>query len=238
MGKPTATIHGQNGSSNGQSSRNTSLEGGGSSGRAESIPATRPGHRNKQGGSKKYEFVLVTDSESRTQVRRHAMRQYVHRRRQDGIARLESTRVQLSGWSTGKSPGSESPAGKVEELDTDENTLFDAQGSCESSQYGENSYESSPGNCYDFKEQGLSNMVNSDNSHGLVSLKSEPSPDSPDPFRSYPLQLNRSDYSLIDHCKFYTRDRGSWCIFYCTSKSCFLIPLGFVFFSPCFAIPV
>lgn len=201
MGKPTATSHGQDGSSDGQSSRKPSFEEDGLSTGAESVPAARSGHRNKQGGSKKYEFVLVTDSESRTQVRRHAMRQYVHRRRQDGIARLESTRVQLSGWSTGKSPGPKSPAGKVEELEHVETMPFDAQGSYVSSQYDGSSYESSPGRSDNFRDQGLSNLASPDRSHDLVSLKSEPSPDSPDPFRSYPLKLKRSDYSLIDHCK-------------------------------------
>ncbi|KAL4870659.1 hypothetical protein BDV12DRAFT_48066 [Aspergillus spectabilis] len=48
--------------------------------------------------SKSFEFVLVNDNESRRQVRRHAMRQYMHQRRLDSIARLGAARVPAAGW--------------------------------------------------------------------------------------------------------------------------------------------
>ncbi|RHZ73443.1 hypothetical protein CDV55_106158 [Aspergillus turcosus] len=48
--------------------------------------------------SKDFEFVLVTDNESRRQVRRHAMRQYMRQRRLDSIARLETPRLPMGGW--------------------------------------------------------------------------------------------------------------------------------------------
>ncbi|PLB33333.1 uncharacterized protein BDW47DRAFT_96110 [Aspergillus candidus] len=52
--------------------------------------------------SKNFEFVLVTDNESRRQVRRHAMRQYMHQRRIDSIARLETSRLPVGGWTSRK----------------------------------------------------------------------------------------------------------------------------------------
>ncbi|KAH1493834.1 hypothetical protein LV164_007565 [Aspergillus fumigatus] len=48
--------------------------------------------------SKNFEIVLVTDNESRRQVRRHAMRQYMRQRRLDSIARLETPRLPNGGW--------------------------------------------------------------------------------------------------------------------------------------------
>ncbi|OGM42043.1 hypothetical protein ABOM_009669 [Aspergillus bombycis] len=50
--------------------------------------------------SRNFEFVLVTDNESRRQVRRHAMRQYMHQRRLDSIARLGASRIPVGGWTT------------------------------------------------------------------------------------------------------------------------------------------
>ncbi|EEQ28438.1 hypothetical protein McanMca71_004741 [Microsporum canis] len=82
--------------------------------------ANPPSTQAAADGPRNFEFVLVTDSESRRQVRRHAMRQYVHQRRLDGIARLESTRVQVTGWSTGKTPSTASASPKVEELENDD----------------------------------------------------------------------------------------------------------------------
>ncbi|KAL2816131.1 hypothetical protein BJX63DRAFT_430422 [Aspergillus granulosus] len=60
--------------------------------------AAKPSETNQQSQSKNFEFVLVTDTESRRQVRRHAMRQYMHQRRLDSIARLGAPRVPATGW--------------------------------------------------------------------------------------------------------------------------------------------
>ncbi|KAL2832348.1 hypothetical protein BJY01DRAFT_101126 [Aspergillus pseudoustus] len=60
--------------------------------------ASKPAETNQQSKSKSFEFVLVTDTESRRQVRRHAMRQYMHQRRLDSIARLGAPRVPATGW--------------------------------------------------------------------------------------------------------------------------------------------
>lgn len=63
----------------------------------------QPSRTNSQASqSKNFEFVLVTDNESRRQVRRHAMRQYMHQRRIDSIARLETSRLPVGGWTSRK----------------------------------------------------------------------------------------------------------------------------------------
>ncbi|KAL3450877.1 hypothetical protein BJX65DRAFT_305029 [Aspergillus insuetus] len=67
--------------------------------------ASEPSTTNQQSQSKSFEFVLVTDTESRRQVRRHAMRQYMHQRRLDSIARLGAPRVPATGWTS--RPGSD-----------------------------------------------------------------------------------------------------------------------------------
>ncbi|PKX93177.1 uncharacterized protein P174DRAFT_513589 [Aspergillus novofumigatus IBT 16806] len=61
--------------------------------------STNPSPRAVQNPqSKNFEIVLVTDNESRRQVRRHAMRQYMRQRRLDSIARLETPRLPIGGW--------------------------------------------------------------------------------------------------------------------------------------------
>ncbi|KAA8649201.1 uncharacterized protein ATNIH1004_005096 [Aspergillus tanneri] len=69
-----------------------------------------PSRANQQASqSRKFEFVLVTDSESRRQVRRHAMRQYMHQRRLDSIARLGTSRIPVGGWATRQASDSATP---------------------------------------------------------------------------------------------------------------------------------
>ncbi|RAL16527.1 uncharacterized protein BO97DRAFT_440287 [Aspergillus homomorphus CBS 101889] len=69
----------------------------------------------QQPGSRNFEFVLVTDNGSRRQVRRHAMRQYMHQRRLDSIARLGTARVPGGAWST-RSPSDSQPSGSSSQV--------------------------------------------------------------------------------------------------------------------------
>ncbi|KAL3455161.1 hypothetical protein BJX64DRAFT_79323 [Aspergillus heterothallicus] len=69
-----------------------------------SIVNNPPEANQKSQSKKSFEFVLVTDTESRRQVRRHAMRQYMHQRRLDSIARLGAPRVPSSGWTARPAP--------------------------------------------------------------------------------------------------------------------------------------
>ncbi|KAI9376508.1 hypothetical protein BJX61DRAFT_551600 [Aspergillus egyptiacus] len=79
---------------------------------------TAQGQPQTQSQHKTFEFVLVTDNESRRQVRRHAMRQYMHQRRLDSIARLGAPRVPAAGWAIRPSDSTclQAPAGTVEDV--------------------------------------------------------------------------------------------------------------------------
>ncbi|PGH08259.1 hypothetical protein AJ79_06045 [Helicocarpus griseus UAMH5409] len=155
-----------------------------------------------QGGPKSFEFVLVTDAESRKQVRRHAMRQYMRKRRLDGIARLESTRAQVRGWSiAGASEPPSSSAPRIEELDDNGN----ARGiKCKTG--GPSSRGS-----VDFKDLDILKIDDDDdllNNEEISAFlqevcsadpKATPGSASLDPFNTYPLVLNRTDQNLIHH---------------------------------------
>ncbi|GKZ24579.1 hypothetical protein AbraIFM66951_011445 [Aspergillus brasiliensis] len=69
----------------------------------------RPGRPAQQSSSRNFEFVLVTDHESKRQVRRHAMRQYMHQRRLDSIARLGTARIPGGGWTPRSGSDSQVP---------------------------------------------------------------------------------------------------------------------------------
>ncbi|KAK2741069.1 hypothetical protein FQN55_008473 [Onygenales sp. PD_40] len=170
---------------------------------AANVVATSPGNE-APGGSKTFEFVLVTDSESRKQVRRHAMRQYMRQRRLDGIARLESTRVQVSGWSNAGGPAGGaaalSPSPRVEELDERENTQNRTRTrSVSSSRRGVSSQPDSSSGRDDPPDNEDEVMLDILREFGTSDPKVTPGSGSVDPFNSYPLALNKSDQSLIHH---------------------------------------
>ncbi|KMU72280.1 hypothetical protein CISG_02929 [Coccidioides immitis RMSCC 3703] len=150
-------------------------------------------------GPRKFEFVLVTDSESRRQVRRYAMRQYVHQRRLDGIARLESNKARVRGWTTtgAGSDGISSPAIKQE----------DHESSCDSKNI---SNSESSGSSIDFGELDAlalfaprtdEEIREREPFRGLPGLDPQAGPSSGviDPFDSYPLALRKGDHNLIPH---------------------------------------
>ncbi|KAL1957138.1 hypothetical protein VTO42DRAFT_6281 [Malbranchea cinnamomea] len=157
---------------------------------------SRSSQRSKD--SKSFEFVLVTDSESRRQVRRYAMRQYVQQRRLDGIARLESTRVQLSGWVKGKSASEPKSSVKRQgHPDNGNHCVAPAVSNGLNQQQSTalpNASEPFDSNCrVPNSKLDLTLRVRAADLKGM-SVNS-----ASDPFDSYPVKLNQSDHSLIHH---------------------------------------
>ncbi|OJD27993.1 hypothetical protein ACJ73_00599 [Blastomyces percursus] len=159
-----------------------------------------------QGGTKSFEFVLVTDSESRKQVRRHAMRQYMRQRRLDGIARLESSRAQVRSWNAGNTPASAtllSPSSsRIESLDENEKTVDTKNGPSDWSRD-----RVVPTELDTPKLEDDENMTNDTDEHIYTCLQEihssnlnvVPGSGCLDPFSSYPLKLTRPDQNLIHH---------------------------------------
>jgi hypothetical protein len=133
------------------------------------------------------------------------MRQYVHQRRLEGIARLESSRVPVSGWIKGNPTGKSEISPKVEEVDDDEHIHA----------FG-NIPEEDGRDISHIKRQQLSSLSFHQTSSSMCDSwyasefqlvmsadpMAAPSPSSSDPFNSYPIKLNQTDHSLIHHCKF------------------------------------
>ncbi|EEH21980.2 hypothetical protein PABG_04191 [Paracoccidioides brasiliensis Pb03] len=168
--------------------------------------AARSAPSKPQEGSKSFEFVLVTDTESRRQVRRHAMRQYMRQRRLEGIARLESSRAQVRGWGRSGSPATgtnlSSSSSRIEELDDDENITDLRSSSSDSSRGSVGPAEPDIPIMRD--DENLTNQgdeIISALLHDIYSSdpKAMPGAGCFDPFNSYPLKLNRTDQHLIHH---------------------------------------
>ncbi|KKK17871.1 hypothetical protein ARAM_005151 [Aspergillus rambellii] len=158
--------------------------------------------------SKSFEFVLVTDNESRRQVRRHAMRQYMHQRRLDSIARLGAPRVPVSGWTTRTTPGSPTPLNpSVEKLDNvaDEVTVKLEKGSPPSD---EDRYTGDTGGKLPYAVRPKSQKVKREEDAALP-LVVKPKYSNPrvfpeqrvfgDPFSTYPVPTSEGDQELIQH---------------------------------------
>ncbi|PGH02129.1 hypothetical protein GX51_04833 [Blastomyces parvus] len=168
--------------------------------------AARSAPSKPQGGPKSFEFVLVTDTESRKQVRRHAMRQYMRQRRLDGIARLESSRAQVRSWNAGNTSASGTPispaSSRIEPLDEGEKAV---------------DIKNSPNDwCRDSvslteraipKREDAEDMTNDTDEYMSTFLQEihsshlnvVPSSGRMDPFNCYPLKLARTDQNLIHH---------------------------------------
>ncbi|PWY93801.1 hypothetical protein BO94DRAFT_459717 [Aspergillus sclerotioniger CBS 115572] len=161
----------------------------------------------QQSGSRNFEFVLVTDNESRRQVRRHAMRQYMHQRRLDSIARLGTARVPVGGWtSRSLSDSQASETSPVEEIQ-DEPATKSEKGS-------PSSEEDRP---IPEKPKGPSRLL-IPKLHKVKreEASSSPAPHKPkpkaldlqstpgegpvrDPFSCYPIPVSHTDHELIQH---------------------------------------
>jgi hypothetical protein len=168
--------------------------------------------------SKNFEIVLVTDNESRRQVRRHAMRQYMRQRRLDSIARLETPRLPIGGWVSrqvlSEASSSSIPPSPVEvpvkDTSPEEEKLSPVKDGepCTpecgigplmplASRSSEVKAEEPSSPSFPIVSYTLSGPLSSPG-HGAVE----------DPFSCYPIPVSHSDHELIQHCKFFF---GSQC---------------------------
>ncbi|KAL4778376.1 hypothetical protein BJX76DRAFT_343415 [Aspergillus varians] len=162
-----------------------------------------------QSQSKSFEFVLVTDNESRRQVRRHAMRQYMQQRRLDSITRLGVTRVPAGGWTNRPTMVSDSSHQQPIEA-----WIHDAQNG--------NGVPAEKENISPSAVEDWSTRERNESSRRVVpksqKVKREPTSLSPapklqyaelqtlpsqgtvrDPFSSYPIPVTGVDHELIQH---------------------------------------
>ncbi|OJJ44801.1 hypothetical protein ASPZODRAFT_134940 [Penicilliopsis zonata CBS 506.65] len=165
------------------------------------IAPTSDGDRS--GGStpsqgKNFEFVLVTDSGSRRQVRRHAMRQYMRKRRLDSIARLDSSRLYVGGWSTRQDAGSSSPflALEVEDAQDEEHVAVQKSTFINPKQHltgphklvsNRNVWDSTAPACLEPHSKPPS--LGYTPGDGVLF----------DPFDSFPIAIDSNDHQLIQH---------------------------------------
>jgi hypothetical protein len=193
-------------------SHSDALPVGRSSGRhaGDLTPSPRAAHaQNLQ--SKDFEFVLVTDNESRRQVRRHAMRQYMRQRRLDSIARLETPRLPIGGWVSRQVISEASSSSSPHSLG--EVPVKDSSPEEEKSSPIKDGEPCTP-------ESGIGRLIPSASRPSEVKAEEPSSPSLPivsytlsdprsspghgaveDPFSSYPIPISHSDHELIQHCK-------------------------------------
>ena len=175
----------------------------------------RPVRPAQQSGSRNFEFVLVTDHESKRQVRRHAMRQYMHQRRLDSIARLGTARIPGGGW-TPRSPSDsqvpESSPSLVEEIQ-DEPAIKSEKGSPSSEEdHPPPEKPKGPARLLIPKLHKVKREEKSPPS-SLAVQKPTPKALDPlitpgegsvrDPFSCYPIPVSHADHELIQHCMLY-----------------------------------
>ncbi|EAW10094.1 uncharacterized protein ACLA_045590 [Aspergillus clavatus NRRL 1] len=168
---------------------------------------SRGGQQPQNPQSKSFEFVLVTDNESRRQVRRHAMRQYMRQRRLDSIARLETPRLPIGGW-VSRQAASEvstlnSPSSQIEDplkdVPTDEENIPPV----DDVEYCALEAGTEPSMAL----VSQSSSIKSEESSPLpfISYRTPDPLASPghgaiqDPFSSYPIPVSHTDHKLIQH---------------------------------------
>ncbi|KAL1965124.1 hypothetical protein VTN77DRAFT_6037 [Rasamsonia byssochlamydoides] len=149
-----------------------------------------------------FEFVLVTDEGSRRQVRRHAMRQYMRQRRLEGIARLGSSRVAISGWAPRETVDAplDSPL-KIEAENADNgheeeriNTKGRTRRNAPDTRRRNHTVSGvSSGHPEDVR------IVRSNKASALDSLLFPGPGGKRDPFDSYPISISQEDHKLINH---------------------------------------
>ncbi|KAH8428848.1 uncharacterized protein LDX57_006525 [Aspergillus melleus] len=156
--------------------------------------------------SRSFEFVLVTDSESRRQVRRHAMRQYMHQRRLDSIARLGTSRVPVSGWSTrpASNPAASGLSPRIKDAQDDSPTKSERESP---------STDEEQGTAQGWQEPSSQLLIpkvqtikrEEEPSPVMSSFQSSDPRASPgeggvrDPFGCYPIPICHADHELIQH---------------------------------------
>lgn len=142
-----------------------------------------------------FEFVLVTDNQSRRQVRRHAMRQHMHQRRLDSIARLKTTSTRVGGWVTREATSTS--------LSCRSQRLEEVQGCTQANSeisaldQGESTTDEETGSLPLVPASRPNNST-----RPFDPLASPGAGGICDPFDSYPIPLRQADHELIQHCKY------------------------------------
>lgn len=163
-----------------------------------------PGVNRQSPRSKDFEFVLVTDNQSRRQVRRHAMRQHMRQRRMDGIARLETPHTPIGGWVVREAPNplplhSPARAGSIQDTSHVNSDIIaiDEEQPEVAPETESHPLVSSPKKTKRKDDSTLPATL-----CGLSSPRPSPGLGGiGDPFDSYPITIPQADHELIEHCK-------------------------------------
>ncbi|KAE8400865.1 hypothetical protein BDV37DRAFT_274122 [Aspergillus pseudonomiae] len=183
-----------------QPASNQASNGAGSSKNNQS-PRTGP----QASQSRNFEFVLVTDNESRRQVRRHAMRQYMHQRRLDSIARLGASRIPVGGWTT-RSPSDthvSDTSSRVEEVQEETYANVKAESPTKTEDQNNTEHIRRPSRLLIPKLHKVKREE--ETSPPIAELATSDPRASPgeggrrDPFSCYPISVSHVDHELIQH---------------------------------------
>ncbi|BAE59452.1 unnamed protein product [Aspergillus oryzae RIB40] len=203
--KPDVNFQDSNGSSSaGQYAlRPASNHASNGAGPSKNNQSPRTGPQASQ--SRNFEFVLVTDNESRRQVRRHAMRQYMHQRRLDSIARLGASRIPVSGWTT--RPPSDShvsdTSSRVEEVQEETYAKVKAESPTMTEDQNNTEHTRRPSRLLIPKLHKVKREE--ETSPPIAEYTTSDPRASPgeggrrDPFSCYPISVNHVDHELIQH---------------------------------------
>jgi hypothetical protein len=150
-----------------------------------------------------FEFVLVTDAESRRQVRRHAMRQYMRQRRADGIARLGPSRVPVPSWPSRTPDSQQSGSSSADDIRDDSDEEKHGSSSHGHGSRISSATEDSPGSASASSSHSRkgSMLIPWSRQQSLAPLVSPSAGLQKDPFNSFPLSLSDEDQKLINHCE-------------------------------------
>ncbi|RHZ48549.1 uncharacterized protein CDV56_103943 [Aspergillus thermomutatus] len=172
-------------------------------------PSARAAQQAQNPQSKNFEFVLVTDNESRRQVRRHAMRQYMRQRRLDSIARLETPRLPIGGWVSrqmiSEASSSSSPSSPVEvsvkDIPSDEEKLsLMNDGEPRTPVNGIGPLMPLASRSSEVKSEEPSSPSLPIVSYTLSDPRASPGHGAAkDPFSCYPIPISHADHELIQH---------------------------------------
>lgn len=173
--------------------------------------SSRSGQQPAQ--AKNFEFVLVTDNESRRQVRRHAMRQYMHQRRLDSIARLGPSRAPVGGWTTRPTSHSQSagqPSSKGEDVrdesqEDDRDVVIVKRESADPPIVVKKNVRPQVISKQRIKSEDGQLLPLSETKSSAAQVCCSDG-GSKDPFCSYPITISNADHQLIQHCKCLTPD--------------------------------
>ncbi|GMF74955.1 unnamed protein product [Aspergillus oryzae] len=213
--KPDVNFQDSNGSSSaGQYAlRPASNHASNGAGPSKNNQSPRTGPQASQ--SRNFEFVLVTDNESRRQVRRHAMRQYMHQRRLDSIARLGASRIPVSGWTT--RPPSDShvsdTSSRVEEVQEETYAKVKAESPTMTEDQNNTEHTRRPSRLLIPKLHKVKREE--ETSPPIAEYTTSDPRASPgeggrrDPFSCYPISVNHVDHELIQHWALFSDMAGS-----------------------------